>query len=345
MSIDPGDTVGTVGEFGLIDRLLAALPPETVAGPGLRLGIGDDAAIWKPSPGHELVITTDSLVEHVHFRLDWTDWTSLGHKSLAVNLSDLAAMGSTPRIAVVTLSLRGSEAVADLVSLYQGLGTLAKRYGVLLAGGDIVRSPTALVIHVTAIGELPEGTALTRAASKAGDLIAVSGTVGASAAGLRLLADGVSEADPRPATAPTLIAAHLRPEPRVHLGQLLRRLGVATAMDLSDGLLGDLPKILEACGVSAEIEVDRLPVPAAVRALFPDDWLELALRGGEDYELLICASPEVMAESMRQAASVGATLTVIGRILDAAGGPTELVVRDGDGTAIELGSGAFDHFA
>jgi thiamine-monophosphate kinase len=344
MSSEPGNTVSTVGEFGLIDRLLAVLPPETVAGPDLRLGIGDDAAIWRPSPGHELVITTDSLVEQVHFRLDWTDWTSLGHKSLAVNLSDLAAMGATPRLAVVTLALRGSEAVADLVSMYEGLGSLAKRCGVLLAGGDIVRSPNALVIHVTAIGELSEGTALTRAAARAGDLIAVSGTLGASAAGLRLLADGFTEVDSSPATASTLIAAHLRPEPRVPLGQLLRRLGVATAMDLSDGLLGDLPKILIRSAVSAEIEVDRLPVPAAVRALFPDDWLELALRGGEDYELLICASPEVMAECVRQAASVGATLTVIGRIVDPAGGPPELVVRDSDGTAIEIESGAFDHF-
>lgn len=345
MSIDPDKTVNDVGEFGLIDRLLAALPPETVAGPGLRLGIGDDAAIWRPSPDHELVITTDSLVEQVHFRLDWTDWSSLGHKSLAVNLSDLAAMGATPRLAVVSLGLRGTEVVSDLVALYQGLGSLAKRCGVLLAGGDIVRSPATLIIHVTAIGELPDGSALTRSAARPGDEIAVTGALGASAAGLRLLGDGQSETDQSPATAATLIAAHLRPEPRIQLGQLLRRLGVTTVMDLSDGLLGDLPKILTASGVSAEIEVERLPVPAAVRALFPSQWLELALRGGEDYELLVCAPPTIMAEAIQQSSSVGATLTVIGRVLDAGAGPPALVLRDGAGAAIEQESGAFDHFA
>lgn len=344
MSIEPGETVNDVGEFGLINRLQAALPPETVTGPGLRLGIGDDAAIWRPSPNHELAITTDSLVEQVHFRLDWTDWSSLGHKALAVNLSDLAAMGATPRLAVVTLGLRGTEAVADLVSLYQGLGSLATRYGVLLAGGDIVRSPAAMVIHVTAIGELPDGIALTRSTAKPGDLIAVSGALGASAAGLRLLADGLSEADQSPATASTLIAAHLRPEPRVRLGQALRRLGVATAMDLSDGLLGDLPKILEASRVSAEIEVDRLPAPAALRALFPDDWLELSLRGGEDYELLLSATPAIMVEAIQQAPSVGVTLTVIGRILEAGTEPGIVALRDGAGAAIDVESGAFDHF-
>ncbi|MDP9365929.1 MAG: AIR synthase related protein, partial [Chloroflexota bacterium] len=135
---DGGERVRDVGEFGLIERLRAALPPGAAAGPGIELGIGDDAAVWRPMPGEQVVVTTDSLVEGIHFRLDWTDWASLGHKALAVNLSDLAAMGAVPRLAVVTLGLRGDERVADLEALYRGLGALAARTGCAVAGGDLV---------------------------------------------------------------------------------------------------------------------------------------------------------------------------------------------------------------
>lgn len=344
MSRERGLSVADVGEFGLIELLMAALPPETVAAPDLRLGIGDDAAVLTPTPGHELVITTDSLVEAIHFRLDWTDWASLGHKALAVNLSDLAAMGARPRLAVVSLGLRGNESVDDLQAFYAGLGDLARRSGTLIAGGDIVRSPTALMISVTAIGEAPTGQVLARAAAKPGDLIAISGTIGASAAGLRLLAGGATEADPSPATGQLMIAAHLRPEPRILLGQLLRQEGVVAAMDLSDGLLGDLPKILTASAVHAAVDVDRLPVPAAVRALFPGDWVDLATRGGEDYELLFCAPPEVMTRVIERAPGIGATITVIGEVLPTVEGQEPLVLRGTAGTVSGLESGAFDHF-
>lgn len=344
MAPRPETTVRDVGEFGLIALLRDALPAETTSGSGLRLGIGDDAAVWSPAPGRDLVVTTDSLVEGIHFRLDWTDWRSLGHKSLAANLSDLAALGADPRLAVVTLGPRGSEAVADLVALYAGMGELAKRAGLLIAGGDIVRSPMALTIHVTAIGDLPAGRGLTRAAAKPGDLIAVSGAIGASAAGLRLLQRGLTEADERPATASTLIAAHVRPEPPLGLGRLLREHDGVTAMDLSDGLLGDLPKILTASGVRAELDVDRLPVPAAVRALFPDDWLQLATRGGEDYELLFCASAEIMARVQQRAKGIGATVTVVGRVLDPDPGLPLVTLRRPDGTVEPAEASAFDHF-
>jgi thiamine-monophosphate kinase len=344
MGGDTGATVRDVGEFGLIALLRDALPPEVIAGPELSLGIGDDAAIWSPPPGRDLVVTTDSLVEAVHFRLDWTDWVSLGHKSLAVNLSDLAAMGADPRLALVTLGLRGGEALSDLVALYDGLGALAKRAGLLIAGGDIVRSPEALMIHVTAIGDLPHGSGLIRSAAQPGDLIAVSGTLGASAAGLRLLAVGAKEADARPATAAQLIAAHLRPEPRLELSRLLREKGVVTAMDLSDGLLGDLPKILAASGTRAELEIGRLPVAAAVRALFPGEWQDLAMRGGEDYELLFSAPPEVIADVQRRAQTIGASVTVIGQVMAPDPGLPLVTVRLPDGELIGAEAGAFDHF-
>jgi thiamine-monophosphate kinase len=143
--------VRDVGEFRLIELLRDALPAEAREAGWLRVGIGDDAAVWQPAPGENSVLTTDSLVNEIHFRLDWTDWESLGHKILAVNVSDLAAMGAAPRLAVVTLGLAGDEMVADLEALYRGMGDLARRFDVMIAGGDIVRSPRSLAFHVAAV--------------------------------------------------------------------------------------------------------------------------------------------------------------------------------------------------
>jgi len=339
-----GATVREVGEFGLIERLRAVLPPETVAGDRLRIGIGDDAAVWTPTPGEALVITADSLVEGIHFRLDWTDWTSLGHKTLAVNLSDLAAMGAAPRLVTLGLGLRGTERVADLLALYQGVGDLARRAGVLVAGGDVVASPTALVLHVTAIGETRGGRTLTRSGARPGDLIGVSGTLGASAAGLQLLQEPAGSPRRAAAVADALIAAHLRPEPRLALGETLLAHGATAAMDLSDGLFGDLPKLLAASGAAGRIDAAALPVAAAVRALFPDAWLDLATRGGEDYELLFTAPPPVFAAIRSAATAVGSTVTAIGAVLARGPGVPALTLRGLDGDEAAVVSGAFDHF-
>jgi len=336
--------VRDVGEFGLIAALQAALPPEVTQGAALALGIGDDAALWRPAAGEPVVVTTDSLVEGVHFRLDWTDWVSLGHKALAVNLSDVAAMGAAPGVAVVTLGLRGSERVDDLVRLYAGLGDVAARTGTLVAGGDVVASPTAITIHVAALGAARGGRVLTRSGAQPGDLVAVSGTLGASAAGLALLEEGPDSPRRRAATAEQLIAAHLRPEPRLALGAILLEHGATAAMDLSDGLLGDLPKILAASGVAARLDAAAIPVAAAVRALFPDDWLRLATRGGEDYELLFTAPPAVFAAIERAAAGIGATVTAIGEILPRAGDRPLLTLRGLDGQVTPVAGGAFAHF-
>jgi thiamine-monophosphate kinase len=336
--------VADVGEFGLIDLLREALPPEVRTSPDLHIGIGDDAAVWTPSPGENLVITTDSLVEDVHFRLDWTDWERLGHKTLAVNVSDLAAMGARPRLAVVTLGLTGNERVADLVALYAGMGALARRHGMVVAGGDIVRSPKGVQVHVTALGETRGGRALTRAGAQPGDHIGVSGTLGAAAAGLRLLA--LAAADPRraAATAALLIEAHRRPEPRVAIGAALLTHGATAAMDLSDGLLGDLPKILAAGHIAARLDARRIPVAAAVRALFPDDWLDLALRGGEDYELLFTAPAARWAEIAAVVVEVGGVVTEIGEITARRDGEAVMEMTGLDGETRALSAGAFDHF-
>ena len=339
-----GATVRDAGEFGLIERLRAALPAGALAGPGIELGIGDDAAVWRPTAGERVVVTTDSLVEGAHFRLDWTDWASLGHKALAVNLSDLAAMGAAPRLAVVSLGLRGDERVADLEALYRGLGGLAARSGCALAGGDVVASPAALTLHVAALGETRGGRVLPRAGARPGDIIAVSGTLGASAAGLRLLAMPPEDSRRNAATAEELIAAHLRPEPRLALGALLLERGATAAMDLSDGLLGDLPKLLAASGVGARLDGAAIPIAAAVRALFPEDRMALATRGGEDYELLFSAPRAAFTEIQEKAAGVGSTVTAIGEVVPAMANRPTLTIVGEDGQEAAVAAGAFDHF-
>lgn len=336
-------TVQDIGEFGLIERLTEALPSEVRAAGELPVGVGDDAAVWRPDAGEDVAITTDSLVEGVHFRLDWTDWESLGHKMLAVNVSDLAAMGAAPKLAVITLGLRGDERVRDLEALYRGLGELALRHGMTVAGGDVVRSPQGLAFHVTAIGQTRQRRALTRSGARPGDLIGVTETIGASGAGMRLLALEEADARRRATTANLLIGAHLTPEPRVALGAVLLEHGATAAMDLSDGLAGDLPKILIASGVSAWIDARRLPIAAAVRALFPEEWLELALRGGEDYELLFTAAPGAWDAIVEAASAVGGMVTAIGEIVPRDEEGSSLAIVDAQGGRPLL-SGAFDHF-
>lgn len=327
--------VRDISEFTLIERLIAALP-EAARGTDAISGQQDDCAFWTNQPGTS-VVTTDALVEGVHFRLDWTDWRSLGHKMLAVNLSDLASMGSDPTIAVVTLALTGDELVSDLEDMYRGAGELAAMYGVAIAGGDIVRTPGPLTISVTAFGHMPVGRhVMQRSTAKVGDVILVSGTLGASAAGLQLLQEGRTEA----ATADLLIGAHLRPSPRVSLGQTLVDVGVRCCMDLSDGLAGDLPKILAASGVGARIDMEKIPVLPAVRALYPTAWKKLALHGGEDYELLCVVPREMVDGVITRGKDVGATLTPIGEIT---AGETLQFFLDGQSVP-DAHFGAWDHF-
>lgn len=335
--------VRDIGEFALIAALQAALPQSVRASETVTVGIGDDAALWTPAGGVPVAVTTDMLVEDIHFRLGWSGWPDLGHKTLAVNLSDLAAMGATPVLATVSLGLRGDEAVADLASMYSALGALAARSGCVIAGGDIVRSPRAISFSVTAIGECRHGGPLRRDGARPGDLIAVSGTLGAAAAGLRLLMAPDERAGAT--TAPLLIAAHQRPEPRIALGQVLAEHGATAAMDLSDGLFGDLPKILEASGVGARIDLRQIPVAAAVRALFPADWLELATRDGEDYEILFTVAPDSLPTIIAAAHRLGATITPIGSVLPAEHVASSIEVIGLNGRSSLIAYGAFDHFA
>lgn len=332
-------------EFALIELLRDALPPSVREPDGVTLGIGDDAAAWMPTPGSSVVISTDSLIERIHFRLDWSTWADIGHRALAVNLSDIAAMGATPALATIGLGLTGQETVADVVSAYRALGALAERSGCAVASGDIVASPTAVLWHVTVLGEAAAGRILTRAGARPGDLIVVSGTLGAAAAGIELLRVGPDDPRRRAATADLLLAAHRRPEPRLALGRALLDGAATAAMDLSDGLFGDLPKLLRASGVAAEIDAPSIPVAAAVRALFPDRWFELATRGGEDFELLATVPPDRFDALADAASALGSTLTPIGTVLPLRPGQSRVRLRDATGQVRPVHEGAYRHFA
>jgi thiamine-monophosphate kinase len=334
-------TVSTAGEFGLIARIAGVLG---AGAPQLEIGIGDDAAGWR-QPDGLILASADMLVEGIHFDLALTGWRDLGWKALAVNLSDLAAMGARPSCALVCLALRPDADVEDVLDFYRGMRDLAGRSGCVIAGGDTVRARHEQVINVTVIGALPAAeahTALRRDAGQPGDQVAVTGYLGASAAGLWLLQHASSApGKARTTSGDALVEAHRRPRPQLLAGEIVRRAGVRCAMDISDGLLGDLGKICAAAGTGAVVRADQLPVhPAAVDA-FPDLALEWAAAGGEDYELLFTAPPATMALAVDRLHTAGIRGTVIGELC--ATGGVRLV--DAGGADVLLTLGGWDHFA
>ncbi len=293
-SMTPAPTVADLGERAIIDRIRsrAAAPPAFVT-----VGMGDDAAVLEAARNRAEVVTTDALVEGVHFDRAYVPPSAIGHKALAVNLSDLAAMGAEPRAALLSLVLPGSMSVADFDEMVGGFVALAERHGVWLVGGNVSRSPGPLMLDVTAIGSVKPRRALLRGGAKPGDGLYVSGSVGAAYAGFlasRLAAGREApggDAGERGEMA-ACVERFLRPEPRVRLGLLLGRNRVASScVDLSDGLADAVDQIARASGVGAEIDGDAVPVPDEARRWFERleegrDPLEAAVTGGEDYELL-----------------------------------------------------------
>ena len=347
--------VSEIGEFELIDRLAARIDDQNarriqetdVRGFRMLRAIGDDAAAWDAPPGLR-VITTDTMVEGVHFRLDYTPWRDLGWKCLATNISDVAAMGCVPTYAIITLGLRPDLPVEGLEALYDGMMDVADEFGGAIVGGDIVRSP-AFFITVALQGAAPGGSdaLMLRDAAAPGDLIAVTGPLGASAGGLRLLASGAGGAAQGMAAdaAAYLVSAHNRPTPRVGEGVALADAGVRCAMDISDGLMDDLAKLCRASGVGARVYAPRAPADARLKAAFPDEWLELALGGGEDYELLFVAPPAVMRRAI---SAISPPPTVVGTITEYAGDGSASAPRvtlvDARGKPLDVAHGGWDHF-
>lgn len=310
-------------EFELIRRHFQFL---TAPSSDVALGIGDDAALLKPAPGEELAVTTDTLVAGRHFE-EGVKPEDIGWKSLAVNLSDLAAMGARPRWFLLALTLPRADK-EWIEPFARGLKAMADQAGVALVGGDTTAGP--LAITITAIGTVESGRALRRSCAKAEDLVCVTGTLGDAALALQLgLATQCARFD---ADREYLKGRLNRPTPRLSAGLNLRGLATA-AIDLSDGLAGDLRHILEASWVGAELSIDKLPMSEAFKRLAPaESRLALQAGGGDDYELCVCIPPQKLAEARRK---LDLPLTEIGRIvrepglrwLDAQGRPQAVDLR------------------
>lgn len=298
-----------------------------------RLGVGDDAALLALRPGMELAVSSDMLVSGRHFFPD-VDPYLLGHKTLAVNLSDLAAMGATPRWALLSLALPAAEE-AWLEPFSRGLFDMAYRFEVSLVGGDTTRGP--LNLSITILGEVAEGQALRRSGAKPGDEIWVSGSLGGAALGLRCL---LHEVDLEDSDLDLCLLRLHAPEPRVALGHAL--LPVArSAIDISDGLLADLGHILERSGVGADLEFHRLPAHSAVASrLHTPLARQCLLAGGDDYELCFTAPAEKAHMVLAAAASAAVPVTRIGRIT----AQTGLRVWAEPGRLMEIKESGFDHF-
>ncbi len=304
-------------EFDIIRRHFNR-PELAFAVPSVSLAIGDDCALLQPSPGCDLAVSMDMLVEGVHFLPD-CDPFQLGQRTLLVNLSDLAAMGARPLCFTLALSLPGSDA-AWLTRFTAGLARVAGEHHCPLVGGDLTASapPLAgrsgpLCLCVQVHGEVPAGTALRRSGARVGDAICVTGTLGDAAAGLRILRDGAWPTLPTPLRESLQQAFHA-PQSRVAAGMALRGLASA-AMDLSDGLASDLGHILQASGVGARVDVDALPLSEALcAAVAPQERLALALGGGDDYELCFTVAPQHLSVVQERLAALGTRVCQIGQI-------------------------------
>lgn len=332
--------VSEIGEFALIDLLadMVYRARDKSQEPWKKLiaGIGDDTAAWHGDASIQLA-TVDALIQDVHFSLDTTSWEEVGWKALAINLSDIAAMGGKPRYALVSLALPGRTEVEDVTALYRGMIQLAQQFEVAIVGGNISRSPQ-VAVHVTVLGGAARQGQhiLTRSAAKPAEKVAVTGHLGAAAAGLEMLRKNLTFDSE---TTASLRKAFLRPYPRIAEGQLLVDQGVGAAIDISDGLIADLNHVCKASGVSARIDVDRVPISPPVKASFPGKALELALAGGEDYELLFTGTPQKI-DKVRKAASCPVTL--IGLIT--AGKAGEITLVDSRGNPVDLPGTGWDHF-
>ena len=336
-----------MNEFDVIKRIRAAAEKRGIAS-GLIRGIGDDAAVIGQSTGRDNVVTADLLVEDVDFRRGATPPALLGHKALAVSLSDIAAMGARPLWALLSIGL--PKDIWDstfLDELYDGFFAIADRYDVRLIGGDISRTPEKIVIDSMVIGECASKRAVPRSGAKAGDHIFVTGSLGGSAAGLRLIERGARlekrlSRDVDSDSLQQLLLRHLQPEPRVGWGLVLGQEDLATAMiDISDGLSSDLHHLCEESSVGASIESQRIPINPLVvelsgrRALDP---LLLALHGGEEFELLFTVSPGKVAQLPKKVD--GVEVSYLGLIKEPSDG-----VRIAEGSRVwDLEPGGWQHF-
>jgi thiamine-monophosphate kinase len=332
--------IGGIGEFSLIAsirrRMEGRYPPEVTR------GIGDDCAVLQPQAGMEWVITTDTQVEDVHFRRAWLTPYQIGWRGMAVNLSDVAAMGAQPFGALAALTLPAATEVEFFDQLLDGLCDLGLRFNCALIGGNLARDPAHLSLTLTVLGHVPLGSSVLRGGARPGDEIWVSGRLGGSAAGLRTLLQTIHLAD---TVCTALRQRYTQPQPRVREAIFLRASGCLTSMiDLSDGLAGDLGHLCEESGVGAQIVAEALPLQAGVRevaAALGEDPMEFALRGGEDFELCYTALPGAVTPLVDEfRAQFGTDLTRVGTMTV----ERALQLVQADGSRTLLSAQAFDHF-
>lgn len=332
-----------LGEFPLIERLTAGLESRA----DVVLGIGDDAAALDLGAGQLLLATCDAQVEGTHFLPSIATPEEIGHKALAVNLSDIAAMGGEPLWALVSLLAPPDLDVAMLDGVYAGMRALARQFNVALVGGNVSSTPGPLTLDITALGRVARDRLLTRAGARPGDRLLVTGRLGAAVTALIAYTSAADHAA-LPAEAAAALdearRAMVTPQPRVREGQALAATGQVTAMlDISDGLAGDLGHLCQRSGVGAIVELAALPVDAATRTLaqaLGRDPLRTALTSGDDYELLFTTRPEGVAETLEAVRAVGGVATVIGEITDVASG---LRVRAQNGKRLALEARGWDH--
>jgi thiamine-monophosphate kinase len=333
-------------EFELINRIR-----DQVSGRidlDLVLGIGDDAAVLREQSGRETLVTVDLLVEEIDFKLEYTPPRWLGHKALAVSLSDIAAMGGRPRYSLLTLGISqtGLKSEKFWGEVFEGYFALAGKYGVLLIGGDISATPDRLAIDSIVIGHCRQGGAIRRSRAIAGDEVFLTGRIGASAIGLKMLKMGARVKEGEEGLLQSALRAHLKPEPRVQFGSLIGELALAHAMiDVSDGLAQDLSRICEESHVNAIIDRDLVPI-AGESILVTDDpetAFLFAMSSGEEFELVFTASRKSKGKLMKLAEDCQIVLTRIGEITEKSEDSAKVLLRQNGHVKPMLASG-FDHF-
>ena len=331
--------VRELGEFALLARLQRRLQPADA--PSVVRGIGDDCAVLRPADGHDLLVTTDTQEEGVHFRRDWSTPEDIGWRCLAVNVSDIAAMGGVPLGAVVALSLPETVAVAFVEAMYDGMSALAAAYDCPIVGGNISKSAERLSVTITVLGSAPRDGAVYRASARAGDGIWVTGDLGAAKAGLEALIHPQAVAG---LSTGAVLSRYRRPQPRLREALFLRRHGAHSLIDLSDGLSSDLAHVCEGSRVGARLHADRIPISDETRTVAGAlglDPLTWALHGGEDFELCLTAPPDAAASLERGfRRRFDCPFTRIGTIQAGTG----VTLCHPDGREVPLIAGGYDHF-
>jgi thiamine-monophosphate kinase len=332
--------VGELGEFALIARLQRFL--QGLMTPHVVRGIGDDCAVVRASPGMELLLTTDTQEEGVHFRREWSTPQDIGWRCLAVNVSDIAAMGGAPLGALVALCLPATLDLAFVDAFYEGMQALAHQYRCPVIGGNITQAAAHLSVTIAVLGEAPSGQSVYRSGAQVGDEIWVTGELGGAKAGLEALRHPLQVATVH---SEYVLARYRRPTPRLQEAQYLREYGkIRSLVDLSDGLSSDLTHICEASGVGAQLHAAAIPIHAETRRVahvLQADPLAYALHGGEDFELCLTAPPGHLTTLQHAFMTrFHCSLVRVGKIQAGSG----ITLCGADGTQLPLQAQGYDHF-